>query len=315
MADLISKLPKTQGALIPMAEMAKHTWFGVGGSAEVMFCPKDQDDLISFIKAVPKNIPLYPIGAGSNLLVRDGGLEGVVINATQHINTLDCHGDVLAVGTGIHDAEVARAAARLGLGGLEFLIGIPGTIGGGLRMNAGAYGLEFKDIVISATAIDREGNIHTATPQEMGMAYRHSDAPLDWIFTEARLKTIPNDKDTIRSRMKEIVANRGDAQPKGVRTGGSTFANPRPHKAWQLIDEAGCRGMAHGSAKVSEKHCNFLINMGGATASDIETLGETVRKRVHSKSGIDLRWEIKRIGNLADNTLETIGRDYRGGKS
>ena len=300
MADLMQRLPQVKGELIPMAEMAKHTWFGVGGPAEVMFCPKDQDDLIQFMKALPEDIPVYPVGAGSNLLVRDGGMDGVVINTVKFMNTLERHDDVLTVGAGIHDAEVARAAARLELGGLEFLIGIPGTIGGGLRMNAGAYGTEFKDIVISATAVDRKGNIHTATPQEMGMAYRHSDAPQDWIFTEARLKATPDQEAEIRARMKEIVTSRGDAQPKGVRTGGSTFANPTPDKAWQLIDQAGCRGLKNGAAMVSEKHCNFLINTGGATAEEIETLGETVRAKVAEQSGISLRWEIRKIGNAQE---------------
>ena len=296
MADVMSRLPTPRGELTSLAELAKHTWFGVGGPAEVLFSPADANDLVQFIKTMPDDIPLYPIGAGSNLLVRDGGMDGVIINTTRFMNTLDSHDDILTVGAGIHDAEVARAAARLGLGGLEFLIGIPGTIGGGLRMNAGAYGTEFKDIVISATAVDRQGVIHTATPEEMGMAYRHSDAPADWIFLEARLKAKPDDVDAIRARMKEIVVNRGDAQPKGVRTGGSTFANPSPHKAWQLIDNAGCRGLKIGAAMVSEKHCNFLINTGGASAADIETLGETVRQRVEENSGVHLRWEIRRIG-------------------
>jgi len=300
MADLMQRLPQVKGELIPMAEMAKHTWFGVGGPAEVMFCPQDQDDLIQFMKALPEDIPVYPVGAGSNLLVRDGGMDGVVINTVKFMNTLERNDDVVTVGAGIHDAEVARAAARLELGGLEFLIGIPGTIGGGLRMNAGAYGTEFKDIVISATAVDRKGNIHTATPQEMGMAYRHSDAPQDWVFTEARLKATPDQEAEIRARMKEIVTSRGDAQPKGVRTGGSTFANPTPDKAWQLIDQAGCRGLKNGAAMVSEKHCNFLINTGGATADEIETLGETVRAKVSAQSGISLRWEIRRIGNAQE---------------
>lgn len=309
MADLMSKMPEVRGELTPMASLSKHTWFGVGGPADVMFCPADQNDLVNFLKALPKDIPLYTIGAGSNLLVRDGGMDGVVVNTTRFMNTTDRHDNILTVGTGVHDAEVARAAARLGLGGLEFLIGIPGTIGGGLRMNAGAYGTEFKDIVISATAVDRNGDLHTATPQEMGMAYRHSDAPLDWIFTEARLQAKPDEEENIRARMKEIVTNRGDAQPKGVRTGGSTFANPMPDKAWQLIDQAGCRGMQIGAAMVSEKHCNFLINTGGASAEDIEKLGETVRAKVAEKSGIELRWEIRRVGNPATDRTKTGGQD------
>ena len=309
MADLMTRMPEVRGELTPMASLSKHTWFGVGGPADVMFCPADQNDLVNFLKALPKDIPLYPIGAGSNLLVRDGGMDGVVVNTTRFMNTIDRHDNILTVGAGVHDAEVARAAARLGLGGLEFLIGIPGTVGGGLRMNAGAYGTEFKDIVISATAVDRNGDLHTATPQEMGMAYRHSDAPLDWIFTEARLQAKPDKEENIRARMKEIVTNRGDAQPKGVRTGGSTFANPTPDKAWQLIDQAGCRGLQIGAAMVSEKHCNFLINTGGASAEDIEKLGETVRAKVAEKSGIELRWEIRRVGNPASAQTKTGGQD------
>jgi len=215
---------------------------------------------------------------------------------TTHMNTIEQDGDTLIVGAGLHDADVARAAAKRGLAGLEFLIGIPGTIGGGLRMNAGAYGREFKDIVIEAEAIDRQGNHHRATPQDMGMAYRHSDAPLDWIFTQATLKAQPGDLADIRVKMKEIVSNRADAQPRGVRTGGSTFANPDGHKAWQLIDQAGFRGKSEGEAMVSDKHCNFLINKGKASASDLETLGENVRTAVKAKDGIDLRWEIRRIG-------------------
>lgn len=315
MTDLISRLPQTRGELSPLVPMKNHTWFGVGGAAELMFSPVDQDDLQAFLKATPHDIPLYPIGAGSNLLVRDGGMAGVVINTSTHMKTLSQSGTTLTVGAGMHDMDVARNAAKAGLAGLEFLIGIPGTVGGGLRMNAGAYGSEFKDVTITATALDRNGEIHIATPQEMGMAYRHSDAPMDWIFTSATLNAEAGDEAEIRARMKEIVASRGDAQPRGVRTGGSTFANPTPdkapttykaqttYKAWQLIDAAGCRGLARGKAMVSDKHCNFLINTGDATAQDIEDLGEDVRARVKANSGIDLRWEIRRVGEApSDNT-------------
>lgn len=301
MTDLIARLPTAQGEVTPLADLAKQTWFGVGGPAEILFSPHDAEDLIQFIKNLPEDVPLYPIGAGSNLLVRDGGVEGVIVNTTRFMNRLNPEDDVLNVEAGSLDADVARQAARLGLGGLEFLIGIPGTIGGGLRMNAGAYGVEFKDIIIDATAVDRKGDVHTATPQEMGMGYRHSDAPPDWIFLNARLQATRDNVDDIRGRMKEIVASRGLAQPKGVRTGGSTFANPMPQKAWQLIDAAGCRGMKVGGAMVSDKHCNFLINTGGASATDIETLGETVRERVCSTSGVRLRWEIRRIGKGGDD--------------
>lgn len=296
MSDLMKRLPEARGTLEAMVPMARHTWFGVGGMAEVMFSPADSHDLADFIANLPKDIPVYPVGAGSNLLVRDGGIGGVVINMTTHMKTAEREGALLCVDAGLHDAEVARIAARMGVAGLEFLIGIPGTIGGGLRMNAGAYGREFKDVTIRAEAIDRNGNIHVATPEEMGMAYRHSDAPLDWIFTRAWLHAEDGETDAIRARMKEIVASRADAQPTGARTGGSTFANPDGGKAWQLIDAAGCRGLTIGNAMVSDKHCNFLINKGGASAQDIETLGETVREKVAADSGVDLRWEIRRIG-------------------
>lgn len=277
------------------ASMAKHTWFGVGGEANAMFSPRDIDDLINFLRLIPLDVPLYPLGAGSNLLVRDGGINGIVINM-EHFNTIEQENNTLLVGAGAYDAEVARKAAHFSIGGLEFLIGIPGTIGGGLRMNAGAYGVEFKDVVLKATAVDRQGNIHHATPSEMQMSYRHSEAPADWFFISATLKTRDEKTDIIRARMKEIISSRGDAQPRGVRTGGSTFANPASHKAWQLIDTAGCRGLQDGHASVSEKHCNFLINNGGATATELERLGETVRQRVKNTSDINLRWEIKRIG-------------------
>ena len=297
MSDLISRLPTPRGTITPLVPMAAHTWFGVGGAAEVMFSPADSDDLAMMLAAVPCDIPVFALGAGSNLLVRDGGVKGVVINTTEHLKDAEMQGDDLRVGGGLHDVEVARIAARLGRTGLEFLIGIPGTIGGGLRMNAGAYGVEFKDIVVKAEAIDRNGKRHIATPAEMGMDYRHSDAPDDWIFTAAWLKTTAGDVAAIRARMKEIVAMRSDSQPTGARTGGSTFANPDGTKAWQLIDAAGCRGLTVGNAMVSEKHCNFLINKGNASADDIETLGEAIREQVAKSSGIDLRWEIRRIGS------------------
>ena len=296
MSDLMKRLPQVRGDLLANVSMAKHTWFGVGGMAEVMFSPKDSQDLADFLKHLDHDIPIYPIGAGSNLLVRDGGVDGVVINMTTHMNQIEQEGDRLIVGAGLHDADVARSAAKMGLAGLEFLIGIPGTIGGGLRMNAGAYGTEFKDIVIHAEAVDRNGIIHRATPSEMGMAYRHSDAPLDWVFTHAVLQANEGDSAEIRSRMKEIVGNRADAQPRGVRTGGSTFANPDGHKAWQLVDAAGFRGHTIGGAMVSDKHCNFLINKGDATATDIETLGENIRTAVKANAGVELRWEIRRLG-------------------
>ena len=298
MTALISRLPSVRGKYQTNISMAEHTWFGVGGAAEVLFTPADAEDLHTFLKALDADIPVYPVGAGSNLLVRDGGVSGVIIS-TKAIKHHHIEGTHLTVGSGWLDAEVARLASRENIAGLEFLIGIPGTIGGGLRMNAGAFGKEFRDVVMTATAIDRQGNWHQVTPAEMGMAYRHSNAPQDWIFVSATLIGESGKSEDIRAAMKAIIATRSDAQPQGVRTGGSTFANPEGHKAWQLIDQAGCRGLAHGAAEVSEKHCNFLINRGNASAEDIETLGETIRDRVKATSQVDLRWEIHRIGKTA----------------
>ena len=296
MTDLLSRLPQVRGTYQPAAEMAQHTWFGVGGPADILFCPLDENDLATFLVGCPIDIPVTVIGAGSNLLVRDGGVSGVVVKMNAHLTSIQHSGTKIVAKTGATDAEVARYAQKAGISGLEFLIGIPGTIGGGLRMNAGAYGSEFKDVTLHATGFDRQSNPVLATPAEMGMAYRHSEAPVDWIFTTAILKGHTDDPAAIKSRMREIVANRGDAQPRGVRTGGSTFANPDGGKAWQEIDKAGCRGMQIGAARVSDKHCNFLINTGGASAFDIETLGETVRQRVQENGGPNLRWEIQRIG-------------------
>jgi len=298
MTALISRLPSVRGKYQTNISMAEHTWFGVGGAAEVLFTPADAEDLHTFLKALDADIPVYPVGAGSNLLVRDGGVSGVIIS-TKAIKHHHIEGTHLTVGSGWLDAEVARLASRENIAGLEFLIGIPGTIGGGLRMNAGAFGKEFRDVVMTATAIDRQGNWHEVTPAEMGMAYRHSNAPQDWIFVSATLIGESGKSEDIRAAMKAIIATRSDAQPQGVRTGGSTFANPEGHKAWQLIDQAGCRGLAHGAAEVSEKHCNFLINRGNASADDIETLGETIRDRVKATSQVNLRWEIRRSGKTA----------------
>ena len=305
MTDLIKRLPKIRGSYLPNAPMARHTWFGVGGPADVLFSPADSDDLASFLAACPKDIPVFPIGAGSNLLVRDGGVAGVVIKLNNGLRQIRHEGTRIFAEAGASDADVARYAQKAGIGGLEFLIGIPGTIGGGLRMNAGAYGREFRDVTLIAHGFNRIGTAVSASPAEMGMAYRHSNAPQDWVFTAAELQGKADKPEAIKARMKDIIASRGDAQPKGARTGGSTFANPDGSKAWQEIDRAGCRGMIRGGAQVSEKHCNFLINTGSATATDIESLGETVRKRVRDCGGPDLRWEIRRVGHdIARGTAE-----------
>ena len=296
MIDLLSHLPEVRGTYQTAASLAQYTWFGVGGPADILFCPRDEDDLATFLGGCPTHIPVTVMGAGSNLLVRDGGVSGVVIKMNAHLTNIHHDGTQIIAMTGATDADVARYAQKAGISGLEFLIGIPGTIGGGLRMNAGAYGKEFRDVTLHAKGFDRQGNSISATPAEMGMAYRHSGAPANWIFTTAILKGKTDDPAAIKSRMKEIVASRGNAQPRGVRTGGSTFANPDGGKAWQEIDKAGCRGLQIGAARVSDKHCNFLINTGGASAFDIETLGETVRRRVQENGGPNLRWEIRRVG-------------------
>ena len=310
---LLDRLPQVRGDYAAAVPMAGHTWFGVGGPADIIFSPADAADLGSFLAACPADIPLLAVGAGSNLLVRDGGIGGVVIRTPAHMNAVSHDGETVLAGAGALDAEVARHAAKAGLAGLEFLIGIPGTVGGGLRMNAGAYGGEFRDVVIRAHGFDRSGTPFSATPDDMGMAYRHSDAPDDWIFTHAEFRAAAGDATRIRARMKEIVASRGDAQPRGVRTGGSTFANPPGGKAWQEIDAAGCRGMEIGAAQVSEKHCNFLINRGGASAHDIESLGETVRNRVAARGGPALRWEIRRVGRLAEGQVLPVRDEGRVG--
>ena len=297
MISLIDKLPPVRGHYSANDRMARHTWFGVGGPAEIIYRPADADDLATFLAKCPADIPLVPVGAGSNLLVRDGGVGGVVIKLAPGLRQISHDGTRITAEAGATDADVARYAQKVGITGLEFRVGIPGTIGGGLRMNAGAYGSEFRDITLTAHGLDRQGNIRQATPADMSMGYRHNDAPADWIFTYAVLEGRAGDPAAIKASMREIIASRGDAQPRGVRTGGSTFANPDGGKAWKEIDRAGCRGLAIGGAKVSDKHCNFLINTGTATAHDIETLGETVRARVTANGGPDLRWEIRRIGH------------------
>lgn len=293
---LMARLPPVRGRLSAETIMADVTWFRVGGAAEVMFRPADRDDLVAFLKAKPADVPVTVLGVGSNTLVRDGGIPGVVIRLGRGFVDIEADGTDLIAGAGAPDVNVAMSAQRAGIGGLEFLRGIPGTIGGGLRMNAGAYGREFRDVLVWAEAVDPAGNLHRLSPPEMQFGYRHCGIPEDWIFTATRLKGEAGDRAGIQARMDEIQAAREHSQPIRSRTGGSTFANPEGHKAWQLIDAAGCRGLVVGDAQVSEQHCNFLINRGNATAADLEVLGETVRERVKASSGIALRWEIRRIG-------------------
>lgn len=294
--DLIARLPPVRGRLAAAASLAEITWFRVGGPAEVMFRPADRDDLTAFLKGKPAGMPVTVLGVGSNILVRDGGVPGVVIRLGRGFADIIVHGDEVEAGAGALDVNVATVAQQAGLAGLEFLRGIPGTIGGGLRMNAGAYGTEFKDVLVWAEALDPAGQLHRLTPAQMKFAYRHCGVPEDWVFVGARLRGERGDPVAIKARMDEIQAAREGSQPIRSRTGGSTFANPEGRKAWQLIDAAGCRGLVIGDAQVSERHCNFLINRGSATAADLEALGETVRERVKAASGVELRWEIKRIG-------------------
>jgi UDP-N-acetylmuramate dehydrogenase len=294
---LIDRLPAVRGEISADASLASYTWFRVGGPAEVLFQPADRDDLLDFLAGLPAGVPVTVIGVGSNLLVRDGGVRGVVIRLGRPFAQIERAGEAtLRVGAGAIDPAVSAFARDLGLTGLEFLTGVPGTIGGALRMNAGAYGGDMQQITVSATLVDAKGEIKQLTAEEIGFSYRHTEVPEDWIFIECLLRGHAGEPAEIAAKMAAIRAAREDSQPLRTRTGGSTFANPPGTHAWKLIDEAGCRGLKIGGAQVSEKHCNFLLNLGDATAADIETLGEEVRTRVKAKSGVDLRWEIRRIG-------------------
>ncbi len=294
---LLKRLPRVRGRYEPERPMSELTWFRVGGPAEVLFTPADEEDLARFFRDLDTEIPVTVVGVGSNLLVRDGGIPGVVIRLGRGFGALEMLDEVtLRAGAMVPDLKVARFALEHGIEGLTFLRGIPGTIGGALRMNAGAHGAELKDVLVEARAVDRAGNIHVATAEELGMSYRHTEAPADWVFTSAILRGRPGDRDEIAAHMEEIRRTREAAQPVRSRTGGSTFKNPPGTRAWELIDAAGMRGVRVGGARVSTQHCNFLINEDDATAADIEALGELVRARVRETSGIELQWEIRRIG-------------------
>ena len=289
-------LPPVRGSYSHGAPLKDLVWFRAGGAAEVLFRPADADDLASFLAAKPGDMRVSVIGVGSNLLVRDGGIPGVVIRLPASFGKVAVDGVRIRAGAAALDAAVSRAAADAGVSGLEFLRGIPGTIGGALKMNAGCYGNEIKDIFVEATAIDGDGNKHVLKPGDMGFVYRKSNVPDDFIFVEAVFEGVKDKSSAVRGRMEALLEQREAAQPIKSKTGGSTFKNPPGHKAWQLIENAGCRGMTHGGAQVSEKHCNFLINTGTATAADIEALGEEIRARVKEEFGIELEWEIKRVG-------------------
>ncbi|MCJ2055727.1 UDP-N-acetylmuramate dehydrogenase [Methylobacterium sp. J-048] len=294
--------PGLRGRLLADQPLADLTWFRVGGPAEVLFTPADEEDLAQLVAVLEPDVPVTVIGLGSNLIVRDGGVPGVVVRlGGKAFGGIAIDGDTLQVGTAVPDMRLAKAAAEAGLDGLAFYRGIPGSIGGALRMNAGAHGGETTDVLIEAHGIDRTGALRRFSHAEMGFSYRHSDATEDVIFTRALFRGKPGDRAAIEAEMERVTAAREAAQPIRERTGGSTFANPEGGKAWQLVDAAGCRGLTRGGAQVSPMHCNFLINTGGATAADIEGLGEEVRRRVRETSGITLRWEIRRIG--VDSTM------------
>jgi UDP-N-acetylmuramate dehydrogenase len=296
---LIEQLPTARGRLTAEAPLAGITWFGVGGNAEVMFRPTDEADLAQFLAALPHYVPVTMIGVGSNLLVRDGGVRGVVIRLGRGFAEIATEGPTLHTGAAALDLNVATVAADAGITRLEFLSGVPGTIGGALRMNAGAYGGEMSQVTVAARAVDRDGTVQILTSQALGFTYRHCGVPEDWIFTAATLQGDEGEPQAIAKRLTAIRTAREESQPIRTKTGGSTFKNPPGAKAWELIDRAGCRGLHRGGAMVSEKHCNFLINTGGASASDIEELGELVRARVLEQTGIALEWEIRRIGDKA----------------
>ncbi|HEV7997562.1 MAG TPA: UDP-N-acetylmuramate dehydrogenase [Stellaceae bacterium] len=289
-------LPAVRGRLTADAAIGRRTWFGVGGSAEMLFRPADGEDLAAFLAALPPSAAVTVIGGGANLLVRDGGIPQVTIRLGREFAGLTIDRTDIVAGAAALHLNVALAGAEAGIAGFEFLSGIPGTIGGGLRMNAGAYGCEIKDVLVAATAIDRRGACHVIDGPAMGFSYRHCAVDPGWIFIEARLRGAAGDPQAIARRISEIRQAREATQPIRSRTGGSTFRNPPDDSAWRLIDQARCRGLTRGGAMVSTKHANFLVNTGGATAADLEDLGEEVRRRVHEACGIALEWEIERIG-------------------
>jgi UDP-N-acetylmuramate dehydrogenase len=290
------ELPPVRGTYHERASLRDFVWFRAGGTAEILFRPADEDDLSCFLANKPSSLPVTVIGVGSNLLVRDGGIRGVVVRLPASFGRCTIEKNLVRAGAAALDANIARAAAEAGLGGLEFLRGIPGTIGGALRMNAGCYGREIRDVFVEAFALDGRGQRVRLGPSDISFSYRHCNVPDDLIFLKGVFQGVPETREEVRARMKTLVAQRESTQPIRAKTGGSTFKNPHGIKAWELIDRAGCRGLRHGGAQVSPMHCNFLINTGDASAADIEELGEEVRDRVRVTSGIELEWEIKRVG-------------------
>lgn len=296
-SELTAHLPELRGRLKANAPLSDITWFRVGGPAQVLFTPADEDDLAYFFSGLSAEVPVTIIGLGSNLLVRDGGIPGVVIRLGRGFAQVIVEdGHRVRAGSAVPDVKVARAAADAGIAGLTFYRGIPGSVGGALRMNGGAHGRETKDVLVEARAVDRAGKVHVLGNADMKFTYRHCGVPEGFIFTEALFQGEKGERAEIQAEMNEVAEYREQAQPVKARTGGSTFKNPPGQSAWKLIDAAGCRGLRIGNASVSEKHCNFLINEGGASGSDIEELGETVRARVKENSGVELEWEIRRLG-------------------
>jgi len=299
--SLIDRLPLVRGSLKPNVPLAPYSWLRVGGPAEVFFMPKDEADLAHFLSSTPVDIPVQVLGVASNTLIRDGGVKGVTIRLSPAFGKIKTDGLKVIAGASALDNKVAQASAKAAIGGLEFYAGIPGTIGGALRMNAGCYGAETKDVLVEAVAIDRRGRRQVMPASEFNFRYRGSDAPTDLIFTEAVFEGVADTQEAVTNRINAITAKREESQPIREKTGGSTFKNPDPEQssgrgAWQVIDAAGGRGFRVGGAQMSEKHCNFMINTGDATADDLETLGETIRATVLESEGVELQWEVKRIG-------------------
>jgi UDP-N-acetylmuramate dehydrogenase len=296
MSGVRAAMPDLRGPLTGNAPLAHLSWFRTGGPAQALFEPTDESDLAYFLSRLDPAIPLLVLGAGSNILLRDGGVEGVMIRLGKVFQGLEIEGLTLRAGAGVPDVKLASTAAQAGIAGISFFRGIPGSVGGALRMNAGAYGAETKNVLVSCRGVDRGGNVVELSNPDMGFTYRHCAVAEDVIFTSAVFAGSPGDRQTILSEMAEVTKARSETQPVNTRTGGSTFKNPPGHKAWELIDKAGCRGLAVGDAQVSELHCNFLINRGAASGADLENLGELVRARVKETSGVSLEWEILRAG-------------------
>lgn len=306
---LIDRLPAVRGELSEHAPLARICWLRAGGAAEILFRPADRDDLAQFLAARPNDVTVTVIGVASNLLVRDGGIPGVTVRLGRGFAAIGIEDAQVSAGAAALDINVARACRDAGIAGLEFLSGIPGTIGGALSMNAGAFGREMADVTVTAEAVDEGGLVRTLTLDDLGFSYRRCAVPGEWIFTGVRLKGVAGERGDIARRMEEIAGTRQESQPIHSRTGGSTFKNPPGATAWELIEAAGCRGLRRGGAMVSDQHCNFLINTGSATAGDLEALGEEVRRRVRETSGVTLEWEIRIVGIAAE---VTAGRNRAG---